>query len=113
MKVLLNSFHLNGHTRGFRNSTNPKFRTKVSYLRHALELSDLISSERLSFQVLPRQTCGLFTTTNFFSEIKGGKKALDKSIEGGELFETLLRNPVSRCYVHNTFSITVNYSKRH
>ena len=47
------------------------------------------------FQVLPRQTCGLFTTTNFFHEIKGGKKALDRSIGGGELFETLLRNPVS------------------
>lgn len=53
-------------------------------------------------KVLPRQTCGLFTTTNFFYEIKGGKKALDKSIEGGELFETLLRNPVTIVMTHMT-----------
>ena len=54
-------------------------------------------------QVLPRQTCGLFTTTNFFYEIKGGKKALDKSIEGGELFGTILRNPVSDSHFYLSF----------
>lgn len=53
-------------------------------------------------KVLPRQTCGLFTTTNFFHEIKGGKKALDRSIDGGELFETVLRNPVSVVMTHLT-----------
>lgn len=51
-------------------------------------------------KVLPRQTCGIFTTTNFFHEIKGGKRTLDKSIDGGELFEVLLRNPVSIVMTH-------------
>ncbi|EDO34011.1 predicted protein, partial [Nematostella vectensis] len=46
-------------------------------------------------KVLPRQTCGLFTTTNTFKQLKGGRRALDRSIHGGELFETLLRTPVS------------------
>ncbi|XP_015772476.1 PREDICTED: bifunctional heparan sulfate N-deacetylase/N-sulfotransferase 4-like [Acropora digitifera] len=58
--------------------------------------------EESVLQVLPRQTCGLFTTTNFFHEIKGGKKALDRSIDGGELFETVLRNPVSVVMTHLT-----------
>lgn len=46
-------------------------------------------------QVLPRQTCGLFTHTIFYKEYPGGSKELDKSIKGGELFLTVLLNPVS------------------
>uniref|UniRef100_A0A4W6C7Y8 N-deacetylase and N-sulfotransferase 2 n=1 Tax=Lates calcarifer TaxID=8187 RepID=A0A4W6C7Y8_LATCA len=45
-------------------------------------------------QVLPRQTCGLFTHTIFYNEYPGGSKELDKSIRGGELFLTVLLNPV-------------------
>lgn len=47
-------------------------------------------------QVLPRQTCGLFTHTIFYNEYPGGSRELDKSIRGGELFLTILLNPVSR-----------------
>lgn len=46
-------------------------------------------------QVLPRQTCGLFTHTIFHKEYPGGPRELDKSIQGGELFFTLVLNPVS------------------
>lgn len=51
-------------------------------------------------QVLPRQTCGLFTHTIFYKEYPGGPQELDKSIRGGELFLTILLNPVgtSFCY---------------
>lgn len=45
-------------------------------------------------QVLPRQTCGLFTHTIFYKEYPGGPQELDKSIRGGELFLTVLLNPV-------------------
>lgn len=45
-------------------------------------------------QVLPRQTCGLFTHTIFYKEYPGGPQELDKSIQGGELFLTVLLNPV-------------------
>jgi hypothetical protein len=45
-------------------------------------------------QVLPRQTCNIFTSTNFFREIEGGRPTLDHTVEGGEIFETILRNPV-------------------
>lgn len=46
-------------------------------------------------QVLPRQTCGLFTHTIFYNEYPGGSGELDKIINGGELFLTVLLNPVS------------------
>uniref|UniRef100_A0A8C6YJV9 [heparan sulfate]-glucosamine N-sulfotransferase n=1 Tax=Naja naja TaxID=35670 RepID=A0A8C6YJV9_NAJNA len=45
--------------------------------------------------VLPRQTCGLFTHTIFYKEYPGGPQELDKSIQGGELFLTILLNPIS------------------
>lgn len=44
--------------------------------------------------MLPRQTCGLFTHTIFYEEYPGGPQELDKSIRGGELFLTILLNPV-------------------
>ncbi|TRZ00248.1 hypothetical protein DNTS_015862, partial [Danionella cerebrum] len=54
--------------------------------------------------VLPRQTCGLFTHTIFYKEYPGGPKELDKSIGGGELFLTVLLNPVSQTLKHITAS---------
>jgi hypothetical protein len=45
-------------------------------------------------QVLPRQTCNIYTTTNYFRDFDGGKPMLDQTVEGGEIFETILRNPV-------------------
>ncbi|XP_072138966.1 bifunctional heparan sulfate N-deacetylase/N-sulfotransferase 2-like [Mobula birostris] len=50
--------------------------------------------------VLPRQTCGLFTHTIFYNEYPGGSKELDKSIQGGELFLTVLLNPISIFMTH-------------
>lgn len=61
------------------------------------------------FQVLPRQTCGLFTHTIYYKEYPGGPKELDKSIRGGELFLTVLLNPVSqRKDTHSPHSHTMN-----
>uniref|UniRef100_A0A671K2S5 [heparan sulfate]-glucosamine N-sulfotransferase n=1 Tax=Sinocyclocheilus anshuiensis TaxID=1608454 RepID=A0A671K2S5_9TELE len=51
-------------------------------------------------RVLPRQTCGLFTHTIFYKEYPGGPKELDKSIRGGELFLTVLLNPISIFMTH-------------
>uniref|UniRef100_A0ABM5GJN1 [heparan sulfate]-glucosamine N-sulfotransferase n=1 Tax=Pogona vitticeps TaxID=103695 RepID=A0ABM5GJN1_9SAUR len=50
--------------------------------------------------VLPRQTCGLFTHTIFYKEYPGGPQELDKSIQGGELFLTILLNPISIFMTH-------------
>lgn len=46
-------------------------------------------------QVLPRQTCGLFTHTILIERYPGGREKLDESIQGGELFQTIVYNPVS------------------
>lgn len=54
---------------------------------NAFELSAL-------HQVLPRQTCGLYTHTSFLDKYPGGKKVLERSIHGGELFQTIVSNPV-------------------
>ncbi|XP_045687383.1 bifunctional heparan sulfate N-deacetylase/N-sulfotransferase 4 [Phyllostomus hastatus] len=53
-----------------------------------------------SIMVLPRQTCGLFTHTIFYSEYPGGPQELDRSIRGGELFLTVLLNPISIFMTH-------------
>ncbi|XP_071510608.1 bifunctional heparan sulfate N-deacetylase/N-sulfotransferase 1-like [Diadema antillarum] len=50
--------------------------------------------------VIPRQTCALYTHTNFYEEFRGGKPALDAMIQGGELFSTLLHNPVNVFMTH-------------
>uniref|UniRef100_A0A2I3TWE2 Bifunctional heparan sulfate N-deacetylase/N-sulfotransferase 1 n=2 Tax=Pan TaxID=9596 RepID=A0A2I3TWE2_PANTR len=50
--------------------------------------------------VLPRQTCGLFTHTIFYNEYPGGSSELDKIINGGELFLTVLLNPISIFMTH-------------
>ncbi|XP_038611112.1 bifunctional heparan sulfate N-deacetylase/N-sulfotransferase 4 isoform X2 [Tachyglossus aculeatus] len=53
-----------------------------------------------SIMVLPRQTCGLFTHTIFYKEYPGGPQELDRSIQGGELFLTILLNPISIFMTH-------------
>jgi hypothetical protein len=55
----------------------------------------LYSWERLGLnQVLPRQTCGLYTHTHFFHAYPGGVSELTRNIEGGALFFSLIYNPV-------------------
>lgn len=43
-------------------------------------------------RVLPRQTCGLYTHTVSIDSYPGGKIKLDESIQGGELFYTIVFN---------------------
>ncbi|XP_028415525.1 bifunctional heparan sulfate N-deacetylase/N-sulfotransferase 4-like [Dendronephthya gigantea] len=50
--------------------------------------------------VLPRQTCGLFTHNLFLDEYPGGKEVLLNSIYGGDLFETIVNNPISIFMTH-------------
>uniref|UniRef100_A0A672SRG2 Bifunctional heparan sulfate N-deacetylase/N-sulfotransferase 1 n=1 Tax=Sinocyclocheilus grahami TaxID=75366 RepID=A0A672SRG2_SINGR len=51
-------------------------------------------------RVLPRQTCGLFTHTIFHKEYPGGPQELEGIIDGGELFLTVLLNPISIFMTH-------------
>jgi len=51
-------------------------------------------------QVLPRQTCGLYTHTIFKRKYPGGFRKLLRSIDGGELFQTVLHNPVNIYMTH-------------
>lgn len=53
-----------------------------------------------NFQVLPRQTCGLYTHTIFKRKYPGGFHKLLASINGGELFETVLHNPINIFMTH-------------
>ncbi|XP_039748929.1 bifunctional heparan sulfate N-deacetylase/N-sulfotransferase [Pararge aegeria] len=50
--------------------------------------------------VLPRQTCGLFTHTLLLERYPGGRQRLDRSIQGGELFQTLINNPINVFMTH-------------
>ncbi|CAI2350539.1 unnamed protein product [Caenorhabditis sp. 36 PRJEB53466] len=50
--------------------------------------------------VLPRQTCGLYTHTQFFDEYPEGFGKVQKQIEGGDLFFTVLLNPISIFMTH-------------
>ncbi|KAI8794060.1 bifunctional heparan sulfate N-deacetylase/N-sulfotransferase 3 [Biomphalaria glabrata] len=50
--------------------------------------------------VLPRQTCGLFTTTVYSSDFRGGLAGLDSSIQGGEIFQTVLTTPINIFMTH-------------
>lgn len=93
--------HSQRHQGGFLFLLDQRFSLDYWLIWTELRLkADLVSCSffwwlmRLSFQVLPRQTCGLFTHTIFYNEYPGGPKELDKSIRGGELFLTVLLNPV-------------------
>jgi len=50
--------------------------------------------------VLPRQTCGLFTKNTHYSDYPGGPQRLEDSISGGELFMSIVTNPVSIFMTH-------------
>ncbi|KAJ8879529.1 hypothetical protein PR048_020137 [Dryococelus australis] len=50
--------------------------------------------------VLPRQTCGLFTHTITIERYPGGREKLDESIQGGELFQTVVFNPINIFMTH-------------
>ncbi|CAH2107116.1 unnamed protein product [Euphydryas editha] len=50
--------------------------------------------------VLPRQTCGLFTHTLLLERYPGGRQRLDRSIQGGELFQTVINNPINVFMTH-------------
>ncbi|OQV18743.1 Bifunctional heparan sulfate N-deacetylase/N-sulfotransferase [Hypsibius exemplaris] len=73
--------------------------------------------------VLPRQTCGLYTHTIFLASYPGGIDRLERSINGGDLFMTLLRNPINvymthlSNYAHDrlalyTFESLFNFSRK-
>ena len=51
-------------------------------------------------KVLPRQTCGLFTKNLYYDEYPKGPAVLEKSIQGGELFMTIINNPISIFMTH-------------
>lgn len=50
--------------------------------------------------MLPRQTCGLYTHTIYRNKYPGGFGKLERNIRGGELFETVLHNPVNIYMTH-------------
>ncbi|GAV00465.1 hypothetical protein RvY_11308 [Ramazzottius varieornatus] len=51
-------------------------------------------------KILPRQTCGLYTHTMYLDSYPGGQQKLLSSIKGGDLFTTLLFNPVNVYMTH-------------
>lgn len=51
-------------------------------------------------KVLPRQTCRLFSFHYSVESFQGGLDELIRAAEGGEVFETLLHNPVSIFMTH-------------
>lgn len=78
--------------------------TSVSFLFALFLLSRFFT---FASQVLPRQTCGLFTHTIFYKDYPGSPNELDKLINGGELFLTVLLNPVSQVYIHSYYLYTL------
>ena len=50
--------------------------------------------------VLPRQTCGLYTKNLYYAEYPGGSDKLENSIMGGELFFSIVTNPISIFMTH-------------
>lgn len=53
-----------------------------------------------NIMVLPRQTCGLFTHTIMIQRYPGGRDKLDEAIQGGELFQTIVYNPINIFMTH-------------
>jgi len=53
-----------------------------------------------NIMVLPRQTCGLFTHTIMIHRYPGGRDKLDEAIQGGELFQTIVYNPINIFMTH-------------
>ena len=63
----------------------------------------------LSSQVIPRQTCGLFTHTILKEKYPGGRKQFDINIYGGELFKTFILNIVRMLYYLTIASLKKTY----
>ena len=57
---------------------------------------------KTGIKVMPRQTCGIFTHTQFLDKYPRGIKQLESKIEGGELFKTVLLNKVLVFMTHMT-----------
>ncbi|GAB6028457.1 hypothetical protein CHUAL_002617 [Chamberlinius hualienensis] len=53
-----------------------------------------------AIMVLPRQTCGLYTHTIYIDHYPGGRQKLEMSIHGGELFQTIVNNPLNIFMTH-------------
>lgn len=53
-----------------------------------------------NIMVMPRQTCGLYTHTIYIDQYPGGRQKLDMSIHGGELFQTIVYNPINIFMTH-------------
>ncbi|XP_065336089.1 bifunctional heparan sulfate N-deacetylase/N-sulfotransferase isoform X1 [Cloeon dipterum] len=53
-----------------------------------------------NIMVLPRQTCGLFTHTYLIEKYPGGREKLDENIQGGELFQSIVFNPINIFMTH-------------
>lgn len=53
-----------------------------------------------NIMVLPRQTCGLYTHTVYIERYPGGRDKLDEAIQGGELFQIIVYNPISIFMTH-------------
>lgn len=51
-------------------------------------------------KVLPRQTCGLFTKNLYYDDYPNGSQVLEKSIQGGELFQAIVNNPIAIFMTH-------------
>lgn len=101
----------NKHTRAERQRGCPVvfwscWRDSGSCIRVSLQKGVNITVLLFCSQVLPRQTCGLFTHTIFYKEYPGGPQELDKSIRGGELFLTILLNPVGTFFSYFWVALT-------
>ena len=53
-----------------------------------------------AISVLPRQTCGLYTKNTHYNDYPGGPGKLEASISGGELFMSIVTNPISIYMTH-------------
>lgn len=53
-----------------------------------------------NIMVMPRQTCGLYTHTIYIDQYPGGRQKLESSIHGGELFQSIVQNPINIFMTH-------------
>jgi len=53
-----------------------------------------------AISVLPRQTCGLYTKNTHYNDYPSGPGKLEASITGGELFMSIVTNPISIYMTH-------------
>lgn len=51
-------------------------------------------------KVIPRQVCGVYTKTLFYDLYPGGPQRLEAMINGGEIFDSFLYNPVNVFMTH-------------